>query len=209
MGKIGILGGTFDPIHNGHLWIGKRAYEEYGLDQVWFMPSGQPPHKTDHAVAPGQVRQDMVRLAIQPFSCFVYSDFELKRQGFTYTAMTLKLLREQYPEHEFYFIIGADSLYQIEQWYHPQEVMARAVLLVATREYNHDHPAMNQQINYLTRTYGARIYKLHCGEMDVSSAMLRQMVWEGRDISAYVPEKVADYIREHRLYQNQDSLEKF
>ena len=105
MGNIGILGGTFDPIHNGHLWLGEEAYREYGLDQIWFMPSGRPPHKQDHPVTDGQMREDMVKLAIKGHPHFVYSDFELKRPGNTYTAQTLRLLKEQYPQHTFYFII--------------------------------------------------------------------------------------------------------
>lgn len=201
MGKIGILGGTFDPIHNGHLWLGEQAYGEYGLDQVWFMPSGHPPHKQDHPVTGGDKRWDMVRLAIAPCPHFVYSDFELRRPGYTYTAQTLALLEEAYPEHSFYFIIGADSLYQIEGWYHPEQVMARATLLVAGRVYREEHRGLEQQIAYLNQRYGARILPLHCGEMDVSSADLRRMAMEGKDISAWVPPAVADYIRAHGLYQ--------
>lgn len=201
MGKIGILGGTFDPIHNGHLWLGEQAYEEYGLDEVWFMPSGHPPHKQDHPVTGGDKRWDMVRLAIADHPHFAYSDFELQRPGYTYTAQTLALLREAYPRHSFYFIIGADSLYQIEGWYHPEQVMARATLLVAGRAYKKEHRSLEQQIAYLNRRYEARILPLHCGEMDVSSADLRRMALEGKDISSFVPSAVADYIRSHGLYQ--------
>ena len=109
MRRIGILGGTFDPVHNGHLLLGEQAYREYGLDEIWFMPCGHPPHKKSRLVTQGKEREDMVKLAIASVSYFVYSDFELKREGNTYTAQTLTLLREAYPQHEFYFIIGADS----------------------------------------------------------------------------------------------------
>ena len=120
MARIGILGGTFDPIHNGHLRLGKRAYEEFELESIWFMPSGVPPHKKDHRITEGKMRRDMVKLAIADTPCFLYSDFELKRKGDTYTAQTLTLLHRERPEDEFYFIIGADSLYEIEHWYHPE-----------------------------------------------------------------------------------------
>ena len=129
MAKIGILGGTFDPVHNGHLALGKQAYEQFKLDEIWFMPSGHPPHKKSRLVTQGKEREDMVKLAIASVSYFVYSDFELKREGNTYTAQTLTLLREAYPQHEFYFIIGADSLYEIEQWYterNPSIVLRRS-----------------------------------------------------------------------------------
>ena len=112
MAKIGILGGTFDPIHNGHLRLGREAYEQFGLDAVWFMPTGNPPHKKDHKITEGEMREHMVKLAIADTPYFLYSDFELRRRGNTYTAQTLSLLREEYREDTFYFIIGADSLYQ-------------------------------------------------------------------------------------------------
>lgn len=201
MAKIGILGGTFDPIHNGHILLGRQAYEEYRLDRVWFMPSGTPPHKRDHRVTEGTLRRDMVQLAIEGVPYFAYSDFELKRPGNTYTAQTLRLLREAFPDDAFYFIVGADSLYQIEHWYHPEQVMAGATLLAAGREYEEEHRSLDQQIAYLTTRFGARIRKLHCGEVDISSAGLRRMAARGEDIRPYVPAAVADYIRLNGLYQ--------
>ena len=87
MARIGILGGTFDPIHNGHLALGKQAYEEFGLERIWFMPSGTPPHKKDHRITEGKMRRDMVMLAIADIPCFLYSDFEMEREGNTYTAL--------------------------------------------------------------------------------------------------------------------------
>ena len=201
MARIGIMGGTFDPIHNGHLQLGRQAREEYHLEQVWFMPSGQPPHKKDHAVTDAWTRLEMVRLAIAGQKGFSLSDFEIRRPGNTYTAQTLKLLSEAYPENLFYFIIGADSLYQIEGWYHPEQVMARATLLVAGRAFKEAKRSLDQQIAHLIARYGARILPLHCGEMDVSSADLRRMAVEGKNIGPYVPEEVAAYIRRNRLYQ--------
>ena len=201
MARIGILGGTFDPIHNGHLALGKQAYEEFGLERIWFMPSGTPPHKKDHRITEGKMRRDMVMLAIADIPCFLYSDFEMEREGNTYTAQTLTLLKEERSEDGFYFIIGADSLYEIEHWYHPEQVMARATLLVAGRAYKEAKRSLDQQIAHLIARYGARILPLHCGEMDVSSADLRRMAMEGKNISSYVPGEVADYIRRNRLYQ--------
>ena len=135
MGKIGIMGGTFDPIHNGHLLLGEQAYEEYGLDQIWYMPSGQPPHKKDHNVTAGRIRLDMTRLAMEGHEGFTCSDFEVMRSGNTYTSQTLEMLHGLYPGHTFYFIIGADSLYEIEHWHEPEKVLAQAVILAAVREY--------------------------------------------------------------------------
>ena len=125
MRRIGILGGTFDPVHNGHLLLGEQAYREYGLDEIWFMPSHVPPHKKDHFITDGAARIRMLELATESIPYFTVSDFEMGREGNTYTAQTLALLKEAYPDIEVYFIIGADSLYQLESWYHPEQVMAQ------------------------------------------------------------------------------------
>lgn len=201
MAEIGIMGGTFDPIHNGHLLLGKQAYEEYGLDEVWFMPSGKPPHKSDHRVTEVGERCEMVRLAIAEYPYFVFSDFEVKRSGNTYTAQTLRLLNEAYPQHHFYFIIGADSLYEIEKWYHPQEVMEQTTLLVAGREYEGAPRTLEDQVDYLCGKYRASIRLLHCDEVDISSAQLREMEGRGRRLYKYVPKPVEQYIMARGLYQ--------
>ncbi|GLC83006.1 nicotinate-nucleotide adenylyltransferase [Lacrimispora brassicae] len=201
MGKVGIMGGTFDPVHNGHLMLGEQAYKEYSLKEVWYMPSGHPPHKKSRKVTDPSMRLAMTKLAMKAHEGFVCSDFEVKRTGYTYTAQTLRLLHEAYPEHSFYFIIGADSLYEIESWYEPDQVLAQAVILTAQREYEEADRSMDRQIAYLASKYGADIRTLHCGEMDISSAELRRMVAMGQSITDYVPEEVAAYISAHGLYQ--------
>lgn len=208
MAKIGIMGGTFDPIHNGHLLLGRQAYEEYGLDFVWFMPSGQPPHKKDRHVSSMEDRCAMVKLAIEGQKGFVFSDFEVSREGNTYTAQTMKLLKEAYPQHEFSYIIGADSLYEMESWYHPAEVLASVPILVASREYDKEHPVMKKQIDYLIDRYGARIQILHCREINISSEEIRQAVGKGLFADDCVPKGVGQYIRSHCLYREPDTLQK-
>lgn len=201
MADIGIMGGTFDPIHNGHLLLGKQAYKEYHLKEIWFMPAGKPPHKSEHRVTAVEERCEMVRLAIAKYPYFVFSDFEAKRSGNTYTAQTLRLLNETYPQHQFYFIVGADSLYEIEQWYHPEEVMAQAPLLVAGREYEGAPRTLKEQVRYLTEKYQASIHLLHFDEVDISSGELREMESRGRKLYKYVPEPVEQYIIARGLYQ--------
>lgn len=201
MRRIGIMGGTFDPIHNGHIAVGRQAYQEYSLEEVWFMPSGHPPHKKDHAVTDAEDRCEMTKLAIRDYPYFRFSDFEVKRQGNTYTAQTLTLLNEQYPDSRFFFIIGADSLFEIENWYMPERIMAQAVLLVAGRAYSRASRSLDDQILYLRERYHSEIYRLHLEEMDVASVRLRRMAAEGQNLRPYVPTAVWEYIKIHHLYE--------
>lgn len=201
MNRIGIMGGTFDPIHKGHLVLGQQARKEYGLKEVWFMPSGQPPHKKDHPVTEAKFRWEMAKLALQGQEGFVLSDVEIRRPGTTYTAQTLAFLRERYPDTRFYFIIGADSLYEIEQWYRPDLVMAQAVLLVADRDYQKAHPKLEGQIKAMEEKYGAEIYRLHCPEVDISSVEIRAMAAKNASLKGLVPDAVLAYIKEKKLYE--------
>lgn len=201
MNRIGIMGGTFDPIHHGHLLLGRQAREEYGLKEVWFMPSGQPPHKKDHPVTEAKFRWEMAELALAGQEGFVLSDVEIRRPGTTYTAQTLAFLQETHPDTRFYFIIGADSLYEIEQWYRPDLVMSQAVLLVADRDYQKVHPRLEGQIEAMKEKYGAEIYRLHCPEMDVSSAEIRAMAAKKASLKGLVPDAVLAYIKEKKLYE--------
>lgn len=202
MKKIGIMGGTFDPIHSGHLMLGRQAYEEYELDCVWYMPSRQPPHKKDHLITSPDERLEMVRLAVESTPFFACSDFELRRtEGNTYTADTLLLLKQAYPGTEFYFIVGADSIFDIEKWYHPEIVMKNAVLLAADRSCGHDDVPLNRQIEHLTKKYDARICRLHSRRIDVSSQILREKIQNGEGVSDYIPDPVVQFIREHQLYR--------
>lgn len=203
MKKIGIMGGTFDPIHSGHLMLAKQAYEEYDLDCVWFMPSRQPPHKKDHEITSPDRRFEMVKLAVSDTPFFACSDFELNRTGGnTYTADTLLLLSEKYPDTSFYFIVGADSIFDIEKWYHPEVVMRNAVLLAADRSCGHNSEALDVQIEHLTKKYDARICRLHSKRLDVSSEHLREMIRRGNDISPFLPESVSQYIKQNHLYES-------
>jgi len=200
MKRIGIMGGTFDPIHNGHILLGKQAYMEYGLDEIWFMPSHIPPHKKDHHITDSEDRVNMLRLALADLPYCKVSEFEMQREGNTYTAQTLELLREAYPEYQFYFIIGADSLFQLETWYHPEKVMALTSFLVSERECESGGRTFNEQISHLHETYGADIQVLHNEEVDIASAEIRKRIQEGKDVTKDIPKAVDTYIKAHGLY---------
>lgn len=208
MKKIGIMGGTFDPIHNGHIMLGKQAYEEYGLDLVWYMPSRVPPHKKDHVITPAKDRLAMTKDAIAPYPYFELSDFEFRRTGEnTYTADTLRLLKDEYPDVEFYFIAGEDSIMDIEKWYHPEYILSNITFLVAVREYDETDRSFDEQISYLSYKYHANIFKLHCSEMDIASLDIRNAFKSGHseDVRSMIPEKVCKYIERHGLYQEANS----
>lgn len=207
MPKIGIMGGTFDPIHNTHLALGIQAFQEYHLDAIWYMPSKCPPHKSGHVLADTKDRCEMVQIAIRPYPFMVFSDFELLREGKTYTADTLRLLHESYPEYQFYFIVGADSLLHIETWYHPEQVLTQTTFLVAGRlsvtseSLEEAEEQLNLQIAYLTDKYHAKIYRLHNSNTNLSSTTVRELVARGEGVRHIVPAEVAVYIEKYHLYQ--------
>ena len=121
--RIGIMGGTFDPIHMGHLILGEKAYEQFSLDQVLFMPAGNPPHKRNRAGrASDEQRVEMVRRAINGNPHFALSLIEMNEEGYTYTYRTLENLKKEHPDTDYYFIIGADSLFSFETWMEPGRI---------------------------------------------------------------------------------------
>ena len=132
--KIGILGGSFDPIHNGHLNMAKQALQEYQLEEVWLMPAGHSPNKIEADMTPAAIRYEMTKLAAETQNDLTASDFELRKKSTSYTYQTLELLQARYPNHTFYFIMGADSLDYFEQWAHPDINCKYAVILVVNRD---------------------------------------------------------------------------
>lgn len=198
--KIGIMGGTFNPIHNGHVTLAERAYEQFHLDSILFMPTKNPPHKKHKIIVSEQHRSNMVKLAIEEISYFQFSSLELDRQGITYTVDTLSYLTSSYKDAEYYFIIGADSLFQIETWYRSEQIMKLTHLLAATR-YHLSDDNIEEQIDYLNKKYGAQVHQLKVDNMDVSSDQIRQAVQNGISVSGLVNSKVENYIKENHLYK--------
>ena len=192
--KIGILGGTFNPIHNGHLMLAKEAYTQHNLDKVWIMVSPNPPHKAGTTIVDVTHRNNMVKAAIEPYEYMEFSDYEQRRAGFIYTAETLTLLKNDYPENEYYFIIGGDSLENIEKWYHPEIVLANCVLLAAGRD-DLFNEALMARINELNDKYKADIRMVKMQPMDVSSTEIRAGDFED------IPDSVRSYIDENHLYK--------
>ncbi len=200
MKKIGILGGTFNPVHKGHLNLAQAAYRELALDEVWLMPTGCSYMKDENSIAPGEVRMDMLQLACEDFPYLQVSDMELVREGNTYSYETLETLREQYPHWEFYFILGADCLFSIPKWRYPQRIFDASIIVAAVREGASREDLENQAI-FLNKQYGARVHLLTMKEIPASSTEVRSLIEAGEVVSELVPEKVAAYIKEKGLYR--------
>lgn len=198
--KTGIMGGTFNPIHNGHLILAKTAYEELGLDKVLFLPSGTSYMKKN--VLAAQKRIDMVRLAIADYPQFELSLVEADRQGNSYTSETLDYLTKNNPDTCYFFIMGADSLFQIEQWKKPEQIFSLAKIVCAVRDdYNLDE--IQQKGKQLQRM-GAKIIYLDMPKVEISSTDIRAKVKAQRSIANDVPMEVANYIQRERLYYEED-----
>ena len=173
--RVGIMGGTFDPIHHAHIALAECAKAQLSLDEVWFMPAGHPG--------------------------FRLSRLEMERSGETYTSETLTILHARYPDVHFYFIVGSDSLYQLERWHAPETILRLATLVAAEREYADRPRSFGAQVRYLEECYGADVAVLPFEEMDISSTEIRARAARGEDITALVPAAVATYIEAHQLYR--------
>ncbi len=198
--KIGIMGGTFNPIHNGHLLLGERAYEQFGLDEVWFMPSKKQPHKENDLSITDDERIRLVEKAIEGNPHFVLSTMEFEREGFTYTADTLSLLHKELPQTSFYFIIGGDSLYTIEKWYLPEVIFEHANIIATGRD-GIDEPLVLQKITELKERFQANIHYLKVPRIDISSNDIRQLLRNTSSVRYMVPDNVYQYILEKELYR--------
>lgn len=200
--RVGILGGTFDPIHYAHLAIAQEVRVALDLTEIVFIPAGQPPHKPGSEVTPAQHREAMVQLAIASNPYFSYSRIELDRPGPSYLVDTLRSLRTQWGNAvQLYFIIGWDSLEELHTWYDPQGILALLTHLVAVRRPGYT-PGNEYNTMLETRLPGIlqRLLVVPAPLLDISSTDLRRRVIDGRPIKYQTPEAVEDYITEHGLY---------
>ena len=205
--RIGIMGGTFDPIHIGHLILGETAYHQFHLDNVLFMPAGNPPHKQDRENrATDSQRVEMVRLAIASNPHFTLSMEEMHREGYSYTYRTLERLKKRYPDTEYYFILGADSLYTFDEWKEPARILGACTILVGTRNHTSDEK-LDRVIEQLEEKYHGQIEKLESLNIDISSKMIRSWIEKGRSLAYYVPDQVIEYIQKNNIYKDCDEDE--
>lgn len=199
--KIGIMGGTFDPIHISHLILAEAAYQELELDVVRFLPSGNPPHKR-HRDGRGsdEQRVQMVSLAIEGNPHFELSLEDMVKDEYSYTYRLLERFKEQNPDEELYFIIGADSLFDFDKWKKPDRICELCTLVVATRNQTAKEE-FEAKLNAMAEKYSGRFIKLHTPDLDISSNQIREWVAQNKSIRYYVPEAVRSYIEKQKMYK--------
>lgn len=196
--KLGIMGGTFDPIHVGHLILAEQALDALGLDFVLFIPTGNPSFKRDKLVRPAADRLHMVELAIEGNPHFLVSDMEVVREGITYTLDTLQELHALLPAAELFFIMGSDTLLTLDHWKASGQLAKLAIFVGVNRPG--DSNASEEDLGHL-HTLGFKALLLDAPALEVSSSDIRQRFESGRSVRYLVPDSVIRYAGERRLYR--------
>lgn len=188
--RLGILGGTFDPVHCGHLLLARHVLEALHLDRVLFVPAAEPPHKSE-VPTPPEHRWRMVCAAVEGHHRLEASDLELRRPGVSYTVDTLRRLRDEGPADERFLIIGADNVPELESWHDPEGILALATVIAGTRVESGALPA---------GALADRVERVDTPVFDISSTEIRRRVRAGLPVRCLVPEAVEGYIADHGLY---------
>lgn len=197
MRRIGLLGGTFNPIHLAHLTMAEQAYKQFSLDEMWLVPAKIPPHKRDQVFSDTH-RLNMLRLAISEHPSLSLHLYEFLKEGVSYTVETLKAFHKMYPDTEFYYLMGEDSLKDFDKWYHPEEISSLATIIVAPR--SEDSDAFLALLTRRRKEYGNAFPVLSMPQIPISSTGIRSGMKDGDSMLSSVPEKVYEYMKEHQLY---------
>lgn len=200
MREIGIMGGTFNPIHIGHLMLAEWAMDAAELDEIWIIPAGITRGKAEQDILPGKERLHMAQLAVRGNERMRCLDVEVRRQGYTYTYETLEELKAGFPDVKFYFISGADCLFSMENWKCPEKIFQNCTLIAAVRN-DVSMEAAEEKRKELLQRFGGEIILLPFVRMSVSSSEIRQRVAEGKSIRYMVPDSVKKYIDEKGFYR--------
>ncbi len=191
--KIALFGGTFDPPHRAHRSVAEAASEEFGLDQVWWIPSYEPPHKAERAITPFDHRLAMVRLAAAGNPAFRVKDFERKRHGPSYTVDTVRAVLEASPQDAFWLLIGEDSLQQFHSWRDPRHIVAQIPLIVYRRA---DSPVDTPVAPYLK----GRVQYCEAPRIRIAGTLIREQLANDANVGNFVSDRVKAYIAKHGLY---------
>ncbi|MFT5325329.1 MAG: nicotinate-nucleotide adenylyltransferase [Planctomycetaceae bacterium] len=198
--RLGIFGGAFDPVHNGHLLLAEQCREQCRLDEVWFVPTNIPPHKDAGSLSPDADRVEMLKLATAGRPEFVVSEIELKRDEVSWTVDTLRQLREERPEDELFFLIGADSLRDFPSWKEPEEISQLATVVAINRG--------EASLEELTAGLGSQLSEsvqlVAMPGISISATDLRRRVSDGKSIRYLVPRAVEEFILAQKLYRGSE-----
>ena len=197
MRKIGILGGTFDPIHLGHLKLASIALNELSLDEVIFIPSGISYMKSN--VTDSSHRYAMTELAVKDYPSFSVSDIEIKRQKNSYSYETLEELNRIYPDADIIFIVGADSFINLDKWKFPGRILRAASLAVLVRD-DVSEDVLSAKTEDYKRIFNAKVFFLHAPQIDISSTNIKKKIKNGESVQDLLAPSVYSYIKEHKLY---------
>ena len=199
--RIGIYGGTFDPVHMGHLVLAEQCREQCQLDEIWFVPAGQPPHKSETPISPAAQRVELLELALAGHPVFRLERLELNRTGPSFTVDTLQQLHELHPNNELFLLMGADSVHDFPSWREPARILQLATIVAVNRG---DHsPCDFTEIERLWGTATAKnCLSVEMPGLDISSSDLRHRVRSGHSIRYLVPRSVEVYIEQHKLYRS-------
>ena len=197
--KVGIMGGTFDPIHIGHLILAMEAINYKNLDEVWFIPTGNPNFKQDKNVTDKQKRFEMVKISTQDNKKFKVCDYEINKNGVTYSWETMKYLRENY-DYDFYFIMGEDSLMSVETWENAEDFLKNTKILACIRRQE-EMSKLDVKIDDL-KSKGYFVEKIPSSFIDISSTKIREKVQLNQDFRYFVPNQVFEYIVRNKLYES-------
>lgn len=201
--RLGVMGGTFDPVHIGHLVTAEEARCQFGLEEVIFVPSARPPHKTGLRQSPPWQRLRMVEMAVDGNPFLTVSDIEVSRQGLSYTIDTLKSIRVMRGRYaELFFITGADAILEILTWKNPEELLSESSFIAASRP-GHRLDSVREalpEFNSAGEKAADRVFEMEIPALAISSTEIRERVSAGRTFRYLVPEQVWEYIRENGLY---------
>jgi nicotinate-nucleotide adenylyltransferase len=191
--KVGIFGGTFDPVHFGHLLLAEQAREAASLHEIWFIPAGEPPHKQGKPLTPAEERKKMVELAVEGHPQFKVNPIELLRSGPSYTVDTIMELRKQNPHVEFFLLVGADMVKNLPKWYKIKEIIQN-VHVIGLGRPGVDHDALPEFIEERLMWIPDAV------ETNISSSIIRKRLMLNRSVRYLVPDSVYKYIKEQGLY---------
>lgn len=199
MKKKGILGGTFDPFHNGHMNIAYESIYKLKLDEIIFMPAGNPPHKTDKLITPPEIRYDMIKRAILGEEKFKVSHYEIDKKGYSYTYKTLEYIKSVEKDTELFFITGADCLMYVDKWKYPEQIFKNSNFVVFNRS-GYDKNDIIKKKNEIEQKYKKEIIFMDIPLLDISSTEIREKVKKYEEIKYLVPKEVYDIIKTNKLY---------